>query len=245
MDVAIELIRAAYTAGADVAKFQLYDAKSLFPTGEQGNKWYNYNCSTELSFDQVACLKDECDKIGIEFMASPFDPERVSWLEKLGVKRYKIASRSVRDSKLLNAVVATKKPIISSLGLWEGKDFPVIGGDRQTRFLYCVAKYPTPLSDINFAEITFSEQGYFGFSDHTVGISAPVAAISRGALLIEKHFTLDTAMYGPDHSCSMTPSELSRLTKFRDEIAVCLGSVDEEQSRQSERNVGESFVLQS
>ena len=245
MGLAIELINAACSAGADVAKFQLYDAPSLFPSEEKGNKWYDYNCSTELSFDQALRLKEQCDKVGIEFMASPFDVERVAWLEKLGVKRYKIASRSVRDSELLNAVVDTQKPIISSLGLWSGKDFPSIGGLQQTRFLYCVAKYPTPLSDINFQDITFSEEGYFGFSDHTIGISASVAAISRGALLVEKHFTLDTGAFGPDHSGSMTPDELSQLTKFRDEIAVCLGGTEEDKSGQSESNIGESFVLQS
>ncbi|WP_412557506.1 N-acetylneuraminate synthase family protein [Thalassospira sp. MIT1370] len=243
MDLAVELIRTAAKAGAEVAKFQLYDAKSLFPTKEQGNEWYDYNCATELSFEQVCRLKDVCDEVGVEFMASPFDVERVEWLEKLGVKRYKVASRSIRNSDLINAIVATGKPIISSLGLWAEPNFPKIGSTGQTRFLYCVAKYPTPLSDLNFSEVQFSDNGFAGFSDHTIGVTAPIVAISRGAKIVEKHFTLDPKMTGPDHLGSMTPDELQRLVSARNEISVCLGSRDGAGIK-AENSFGESFVLQ-
>jgi sialic acid synthase SpsE len=86
--------------------------------------------------------------------------------------------------------------------------------------LHCISKYPTPLKDVNLDQINFEK--YFGFSDHTVGITASCAALSRGAKIIEKHFTLDKEMFGPDHVCSMSPNELLQLSIFRDELEVCL-----------------------
>ncbi|QQG36306.1 MAG: N-acetylneuraminate synthase family protein [Micavibrio aeruginosavorus] len=244
MAIAKELIHAAAENGADVAKFQLFDAKALFPTKEQGNEWYDYNCSTELSRDDLALLKEECDKTGIEFMSSAFDAERVGWLEAVGVKRYKIASRSIKDAAILEAVIKTRKPIIASLGLWKGDTLPKIAAHAPVHYLYCVAKYPTPLIDLHFEDIDFVNK-YAGFSDHTIGLSAPVAAIARGARIIEKHFTLDKNMHGPDHQGSMTPAELKELARFRDEIAVCLGDAASAENSIVMTGTGKAFVLQS
>src|SRR4051812_44623481 len=91
IDLAVDLIRRAKEHGADVAKFQLYDARALFP--KEGNEWFEYNCKTELSRAHLRKLADACEACGIEFMASVFDVERVAWLEDVGVRRYKIASR--------------------------------------------------------------------------------------------------------------------------------------------------------
>ncbi len=212
MQLACELIKAAYDAGADVAKFQLYDAPSLFSS--ENNPWYEYNCKTELSRDDVVTLSLYCQTLGIEFMASVFDQERIAWLEKVGVSRYKIASRSIYDSSLIAALLATGKPLIASLGMWDSPDFPSISNNDSIDYLYCISKYPTPISDLRFAEVDFSK--YSGFSDHTETIYPSQIAMARGASIIEKHFTLDKNMYGPDHSCSMTPSELVELCNFRD-----------------------------
>ena len=218
MALACDLIQAARDNGADVAKFQLFDARALFP--KEGNPWFDYNCQTELSRDDLAALSEECDKVGIEFMASVFDVERIGWLEELGAKRYKIASRSVTDLELIGTVAATGKPVIVSLGMWEGEGFPEIEAPGGVQFLYCISKYPTPLEDIHFGEIDFGRYG--GFSDHTVGVSAPIAALARGARILEKHFTLDNEMYGPDHAGSMTPDELAQIAAFRDDLRRCL-----------------------
>ena len=102
MLLAKELIHAAKENGADVAKFQLYDAVSLFP--KENNPWYEYNCQTELSRDQVTDLNNECQKVGIEFMSSVFDVERIDWLESINVKSHKVASRSIKDASLTNAM---------------------------------------------------------------------------------------------------------------------------------------------
>lgn len=218
MQLARRLIAEAKDAGAAVAKFQVYDAQTLFP--KEGNEWFDYNCKTELSRADVETLAAECERQGVEFMASVFDVERVAWLESVGMRRYKIASRSVEDEALLDAVANTGKPVLVSLGMWKGKQFPKIVAPGGVEFLYCVSKYPTELSDLHFDSIDFAD--YAGFSDHTIGIDAATIALSRGARIIEKHFTIDKTMHGPDHSGSMTPAELAALSRFRDSLAIAL-----------------------
>jgi sialic acid synthase SpsE len=218
MQLARRLIAEAKAAGADVAKFQVYEARALFP--KQDNEWFDYNCHTELGRADVEMLAAECERVGIEFMASVFDVERVAWLEGVGMRRYKIASRSVRDRALLDAVAGTGKAMIVSLGMWNEPGLPEIHTSGVVEYLYCIAKYPTPLSELHLGAVNFS--CYAGFSDHTVGIEAAMIALSRGARIVEKHFTVDKAMYGPDHSGSMTPSELAALCHFRDALAQAL-----------------------
>lgn len=218
MQMARDLIRAAKDCGADVAKFQLYDARALFP--KENNPWYDYNCSTELSRAQIDDLANECAKVDIEFMASVFDMPRVDWLEEVGVKRYKVASRSVREFALIERLVATGKPLLVSLGMWGEKEFPVIKSNAPVEFLYCISKYPTPLNELKLSEVDFKK--YVGFSDHSIGISGSLAAISLGARIIEKHFTLDKALYGPDHAGSMTPEDLRALAVYSAGISEAL-----------------------
>ncbi|HIE74341.1 MAG TPA: hypothetical protein EYQ06_08790 [Flavobacteriales bacterium] len=217
IDVAIQLILEAKKSGADVAKFQLYNAKELF--SREGNPWYEYNCSTELTYNNVKKLKQVCDDNDIEFMASAFDVERVDWLEDVGVQRHKLASRSIFDQDLINKVLKTNKPTFISLGMWNQEGFPEINNEN-AKYLYCVSKYPTELEDVKLKQVDFDK--YFGFSDHTVGITASCVALSRGARIIEKHFTLDREAFGPDHICSMTPNQLLQLSTFRDELKLCL-----------------------
>jgi sialic acid synthase SpsE len=218
MTLARRLIAEAKAVGADVAKFQVYEARALFP--KEGNEWFDYNCRTELSRADVEMLAVECERGGIEFMASVFDVERVAWLEAVGMRRYKLASRSIRDRALIDAVARTGKRLVVSLGHWTEPDFPQIAAPGGVDFLYCVSKYPTPLPDLHFAAVDFTR--YAGFSDHTIGIEAPMAALARGARIIEKHFTLDKDMYGPDHSGSMMPQELKALVRFRDALGQML-----------------------
>ena len=211
ISLAKKLITVAKNNGADAVKFQVYDVNKVFT--KKDNPWYEYNCKTELSKDNVLELAEECKKQNIEFIASAFDVERVGWLEEVDVKRHKIASRSINDKELINAMVKTNKPILVALGMWEGGEFPEIKSSAEIFYLYCVSKYPTLLEDLNFEEIDFNK--YAGFSDHTIGIEAAKIAIERGANIIEKHFTLDKKMYGPDHQGSMTPDELRQLDFFR------------------------------
>jgi len=218
MKLAKEMIYLAKENGADIVKFQVYDVNKVFT--RENNPWYEYNCKTELSKEDLHILYEECLKCNVEFMASVFDTERVGWLEELEVKHYKIASRSIYDSPLIEALSATGKPLIVSLGQWNSPDFPLIDTKARVDFLYCISKYPAPLAELKLSKIDFSK--YSGFSDHTEGLSASMAALARGAKIIEKHFTVDKNMYGPDHSCSMTPGELLLLHKFRLDLEECL-----------------------
>lgn len=218
MELARKLIQSAKDNGADVAKFQVFDADQVF--GKKNNEWYEYNCKTQLSRENVLRLAEECRKAGIEFMASVFDAKRVEWLEEAGVKRYKIASRSIENKELMAAVVNTGKPVIISLGHWHKAGFPKIKSPAPVRFLYCVSKYPAELEDLKLGSVDFNK--YAGFSDHTIGTMAALVALSRGAGILEKHFTLDKNMYGPDHSCSMMPEELRQIHDFRLKLKRCL-----------------------
>jgi sialic acid synthase SpsE len=220
ISLAKEMINMCAEGGADYAKFQLYDAKDLFSPVD--NPWYEYNLKTEIKHNQFLELNEYCEQIGIKFMASVFDTKRLDWLIDANADYVKIASRSIHDQKLLQAAVESQLKLIVSLGHWEGRDFPMMFDQirDQTSFLYCVAKYPTRIEEINFANVEFSSKKYAGFSDHTLGISAPIVAICRGAKIIEKHFTVDKNMYGPDHAGSMDLNELTQLTTFRNDYTV-------------------------
>lgn len=218
MELAKKLIFSAKENGADAVKFQVYDAKVLFP--RENNPWYDYNLSTELSKADLSDLAKYSADLDIEFLASVFDVSRIDWLEELNVKRYKIASRSIHDKPLINRLSRTGKNLLVSLGMWEEESFPVIQTTAQVDYLFCVSKYPTELEDLHLRSVDFSK--YSGFSDHTVGISAAMSALARGARIIEKHFTLDMEMYGPDHMCSMTPDELRQLSQYRNDLQIIL-----------------------
>src|SRR5947209_171762 len=153
MALAKELVYAAKENGADVAKFQFYDVDSIF---SPDFRWYAAAKEAEVTKEQAFELASTCDQAGIEFMASVFDVARVGWCEEIGMKRYKVASRSVRNRGLLEAVGATGKEMIVSLGMWDGAHFPQIPTQARVSYLYCVAKYPTSFSDLDFQAVDFS-----------------------------------------------------------------------------------------
>lgn len=228
MDLACDMIWEAKGCGADVAKFQIYIPERVLSLDVPSIKkhWASIQ-ATELSFEDVCLLKTFCDEVGIEFFASVFHPDRVEWTEQIGMEWYKIASRSIYDKVLAEAVAATGKPIILSWGYYEpSKGYPVLK-DRiaawdRTKHLYCVSKYHTPLDDLDLGGYTFGKGRFDGFSDHTIGITASLMAMSLGATIIEKHFTLSTALPGHDQVCSIEPFELRLLCKMRNDVEEIL-----------------------
>jgi len=227
LELAREMIQVAKECGADVAKFQIYDpVRLLDPEHPDLKQHWDTILTTELTHFNVDTLKKECDRVGIEFMASVFRPEVVAWTEDIGMQRYKIASRSIYDYDLAEAIAATGKPVIVSYGMAKkGKKAAIdVAGVGELRRLYCVSKYPAVLEDIKFMDHwgrnIFGVGKYFGFSDHTSGIAAAVVAITLGARIVEKHFTMDKNYPGPDHVCSITPDELRTLCELRDGIGV-------------------------
>ena len=144
-------------------------------------------------------------------MASVFDLERFGWTESLGVRRHKIASRAAQDKELCERILATGDETFVSLGFWSGDQVPYDAPNA--RYLYCVPKYPCPYDDVALPR-SFAESIYDGFSDHTIGIEAALVAVGRGARIIEKHFTLNKGLPGPDHVCSATPDEMAELGRL-------------------------------
>lgn len=226
MMLAAKMIRTAKDCGADVAKFQIYSPeKILDPEHPTLKPWWNVILETELDYEKVVFLKKVCDEAGIEFLASVFEPEKVAWTEAVGMQRYKIASRSVKNTELIEAIQRTGKPILAS--------YPY-GGHEFTYYadlLYCIPEYPVPLDKLQFWNedvLDWPPPSIFpypfkGFSDHTVGITASVVAMSLGAEIIEKHFTLSRSLPGPDQVCSIEPDELRQLCRMRDDIEVICG----------------------
>jgi sialic acid synthase SpsE len=211
--LAHELIRQARIAGADIAKFQFYDPYKIFgPQGSHPNAEALAQALTvQFNFEDAKRLKGWCDEEGIEFMASVFDLERFEWTRALGVTRHKIASRAAQNDELCRRIFATGQDVFISIGFWEQPGVPY--EEPNARYLYCVPKYPCDYSDIRLPA-SFADSVYEGFSDHTIGIEASLVAIGRGARIIEKHFTLNKGLAGPDHICSLTPDELSTLCQY-------------------------------
>ena len=205
ISLAKKMIWEAKKCGADIAKFQLYDIDTI---KKPGDSHYQELKDSQLTREQLKELAIECKRIGIEFMASAFDITRVGWLEEVGVKRHKIASRSIFNEELIDNMLMTGKPIIASLGKWDKKRFPGFKAD----FLYCVSIYPTKDEDLDDFPQKFSK--YAGFSDHTIGTKWAKLAIDRGARIIEKHFTLDKNMFGCDQAGSAEPSELKDICEY-------------------------------
>jgi N-acetylneuraminate synthase/N,N'-diacetyllegionaminate synthase len=213
LELAHELIRQARIAGADIAKFQFYDPYKIFgPQGSYPNAEALAQALTvQFGYEDARRLKAWCGQEGIEFMASVFDLERFEWMESLGVARHKIASRAAQDRELCERVLGTGRETFVSLGFWTGSEVPY--RHANARYLYCVPKYPTPYEDLRLPK-SFADSWYAGFSDHTIGIEACLVAVGRGARILEKHFTLNKGLPGPDHICSATPDELAELTRL-------------------------------
>jgi len=210
LKLAGEMIREAKKAGAKTVKFQIYDTDKLGIKEKYGLEVYKDLKMSELTFADVRALKSVCDVVDMEFFASVFDVERVSWCEEINMNKYKIASRSIHDRELIDAICDTRKDVIASLGMWNEEGLPDINTSGNVDFLYCIANYPASFKEVN---LPFFGDKYSGFSDHTVGILASLVAVSRGAKIIEKHFTLDKKMYGYDQRSSIEPYELSELIR--------------------------------
>ena len=172
----------AFLAGADAVKIQLMDSESLLGVTDKKYR--------DICFQDAYALAKYCDDIGIEFMASVFDEERFEWLDNLGVKTHKIASRtSKHDRKLSELILSDGKPTIISTGMHDFAEFPY-GHSDNVEYLFCVSKYPTYVDDEKLAKMPhFKRPGYSGYSDHTIGIGAAIRAHSRGATILEKHFS--------------------------------------------------------
>lgn len=231
MKIAREMILRTKDVGCKVWKTQCYDVPSLFPKHEimaSGRNWYEEVLKTQLSFEQVLQIAEWCKDAELEFLCSVFDIERFRWVDPL-VKRHKMASRATLIPDVVQAMLLTKKEVIISSGMIKQGGFVPPEdyekwneGSKPLRYLYCVADYPAKLEDLHLGRIKFPRP-FWGFSDHSEGITAAKVAISRGARMIEKHVTLSKDFVGPDIAASITFGELRELVKFAREFEVIHG----------------------
>jgi len=244
IELAKKLVIEAKKSGADCVKFQTFKAERVVavdaPKASYQLRTTNPNESQidmlkklELPLSAYRELITLCDDIGIIFMSTPYSEEDVEFLEELGVSAYKLASISISEPSFLRYVAKKQKPMIISTGMSTLKE--VCNGVKVVReaghqdfiLLQCTTNYPTALEDANVsAMITIKEalKCIVGFSDHTQTNLACIAAVSLGASVIEKHFTLDKSMQGPDQSSSYSPDEFKNLVEDIRNVEIILGS---------------------
>lgn len=257
LETAKRLVDAAVQAGADCVKFQTYiteEDTSVFAaqadyqkqnTGEGGQSQYEMLKKLELGYEEFRELKRYCGEKGILFLSSPFELRSVAFLEEIGIPFWKIASSEVTNYPFLKKIAQTGKPIVMSTGMCtlqeirQAVDVLESCGEREIVLLQCNTEYPTPMQDVNLRAMQGlqKEFGYpVGYSDHTQGIEIPIAAAALGAVIIEKHFTLDRRMEGPDHIASLEPKELETMVHAIRNVETALGSPAKEISESERKN---------
>ena len=244
MKLAHKLIDAAAKAGADAVKFQSFVAEDLVTpeaqkaryqvetTGQSGGQFAMLK-KLELSKDQQKELKTHCDKVGILYLCTPYEKKSADLLEEISVAAYKIASTDTTNIPFLRYIARKGIPVMlstgmSSLGEVEEavNELKLHGLDGKIIILQCTSEYPASVNEINLRAMKTMELAFscpVGFSDHTPGIGASPWAVAAGACVVEKHFTLDRNMEGPDHRASIEPDELKELVRTIRDVDTALG----------------------
>jgi sialic acid synthase SpsE len=241
LDTATALIAAAARAGADAVKFQTYTGRSLYSTrtpafdylGELAAKPVHElleECALPRQWQPI--LATQCRDAGVEFLASPFDRQAVDELDALDVAAFKVASFEIVDLGLLEHIGKCRRPVILSTGMAslgeieEAVDALTSAGALDVCLLQCASVYPAPVDALNLASIKTLKAAFgvpVGFSDHSLGIHIPPAAVAIGANLIEKHITLDRSHPGPDHAFAIQPDELIAMVSHIRDVERALG----------------------
>ncbi len=245
MEKAMEMIKVAKEAGADAVKFQTaipelvmtknvekaeYQKKA---TGEKQSQ-LEMAKKIHLSLDKYKILQNECERIGIEFMSTPFDEVSIELLQTIDVNRFKIPSGEITNLPFLRKIALTGKPIIMSTGMSNLKEVEIafkllvsLGTKKEyISILHCTTDYPANYRDVNLNAMATMSKKFkvdVGYSDHTSGTEVAIAATALGANIIEKHFTLDCNLPGPDHSASLEPGELKQMISSIRNIEAAMG----------------------
>ena len=231
--LARQLVRVAADAGADLVKFQTFVADRITSADAPKAEYQKAATGTaesqqemirrlELSRADHEALIDECRDAGIGFFSTGFDPESIDLLVELGIDRIKVPSGEITNLPLLRHIAAKGLPVILSTGMADLAEIEAAiavleqGGIARSDLtvLHCNTQYPTPMEDVNLTAMARIGEAFgigYGYSDHTLGIEVPIAAVALGATVIEKHFTLDRTMPGPDHQASLEPGELAAM----------------------------------
>ena len=256
-NTALKLVDVAKRAGADCVKFQTFVTEEIISKYAEMAEYQKKNTGKEesqfemvkrleLSFDEFRKIKEYCDRVGIQFLSTPFDLKSVDFLNELGVPFFKIPSGELTNYPYLIKIAHTGKPVVMSTGMCEPDEILAAinvlekNGSGEITLLHCNTEYPTPLKDVNLYAMRTMKKMFgkkVGYSDHTKGIEVPVAAVALGACVIEKHFTLDKNMPGPDHKASLEPDELGRMVKNIRNIEIALGDGVKRVSESERKNI--------
>jgi N,N'-diacetyllegionaminate synthase len=254
IELAKKLVDEAVHAGCNAVKFQTFKAENVVSKiakkAEYQKKYTDIEENQlqmikklELSFNDFAALKKYCDSCEIMFLSSPFDLESVDFLASLGVEYFKVPSGEIVNLPYLRKIASYKKKVILSTGmatLEEINGAVKVLDSCEITILHCTTEYPCPYNEVNLRAMqTLGNVFAFdvGYSDHTEGIEVPIAAVAMGATIIEKHFTLDRNMKGPDHRASLEPRELTQMVSAIRNIEKAMGNVEKIPSKSELKNI--------
>ena len=256
LEVAKKMVLAAKAAGVDYIKFQTFVPKKLVSKyaakADYQKQTTDANESQLKMLEKLAMtqndfieLKDYCEKCGVGFISTPFDLDSICFLDKLNMDFWKVPSGEITNLPYLEAIARTGRDVVMSTGMCnmdeikEAVEVLEQNGTKSIALLHCNTQYPTPFEDVNLKamlHIQAETSKVVGYSDHTVGIEVPVAAVALGAQIIEKHFTLDKNMDGPDHKASLEPDELKAMVLAIRNIEQALGNGIKEMSASEKQN---------
>lgn len=256
INLAKRLIDKAIEAKVDAVKFQTFISENVVSKNAKKADYQVKNTEKgeetqlemvkklELSFKEFEELKKYCDDKGIEFLSTPFDFESIEFLKNLGMKTWKIPSGEITNLPYLRKISKIADKIILSTGMSDLEEIKsalkILNFDKnKISVLHCNTEYPTPMKDVNLKAMSLLKKEFdveIGYSDHTLGIEVPVAAVAMGAKIIEKHFTLDKTMEGPDHRASLEPEELKEMVRSIRNIELALGIEKKEASPSEIKN---------
>ena len=259
IDLAYKLIDVAYESGADAVKFQTFKTENLVSINapkapyqknitSQLESQFSMLKKLELDFNVHKKLINYCKKKGIVFLSTPFDHESIDLLNELNIKIFKIPSGEITNLTYLRHIGSLGKEVILSTGMSNLKEIEdalkilIDSGTSKGNItvLHANTMYPTPMEDVNLRAMQTIRDKFgvsVGYSDHTLGIEVDIAAVTMGATVIEKHFTLDKTMDGPDHKSSINPEELTMMVNSIRNIEKALGSSIKKPSKSEEPNI--------
>lgn len=255
LSIAKELVNAAKDAGADCIKFQTFVANSIvtkrakkaeYQKAIKEESQFEMLKKLELSFDEFIELSEYCKKREIEFMSTAFDFESIDFLKSLNMKKWKIPSGEITNLPYLIKIAKLKKTIILSTGMSTVEEIRTAldilnkNGAGEISILHCTTEYPVPYNEVNLNAMNMLKNLFerqVGYSDHTIGIEIPIAAVALGASVIEKHFTLSKKMEGPDHKASLEPHELKEMIKAIRNIELALGDGIKKPTKSELKNI--------
>ena len=258
LNLAMQLIDAAAEAGADFVKFQTFKAHKLVSTSapkanyqkdkekDKSESQFEMLKKLELSEEDHYVLLDYCKSRKIEFLSTGFDLESLDFLKKLGIRLFKVPSGELTNLPYLEKISRISDKVILSTGMSTMHEIKsavsVLKENPNTKItiLHCNTEYPTPFQDVNLLAMNAIKEEFnleIGYSDHTLGIEVPIAAVALGARVIEKHFTLNRLFKGPDHSSSLEPDELKAMVLALRNIEMALGDKYKKPSQSEMKNI--------